>query len=443
MKKIIASLLICLFACTLICSCAKNPEISSSTAAEPEKNSSTITTTSEIIGDADTESKKPSDNSSKKEDNTSKKPTSSKVSITRPGSSTQSSSVKVSASDRMDVVMCGFSPTTADYYGTKREDGLREMEEVIAAGYVNALSIGVDALRNEDLWNLVVKYDLGVWCSAWAVFDSKKKTLEQYTRNINETVDFIKQKDEWWSRFKGFWYDEKVWRRETNEDFIAETKYVYQKFGKRTYAVLATGEFSPIEGNADITGDTVSDDRKIKPEAFRYITDVAFDSYGIDVRDGALNNDIARKYKDIMPGIYDGKSYYREYTKRLLDMIDHDVNLWYLPCAYTCGISGGLDGLKKADEEYCLAHLNFFHNELKQRDYAGGLMLYVYSLSKESEEEGTKGVQHFFVVETDYDTEETYKIHPETPKWRKYSERLRQIVKEYNSNKVSVADDIK
>ena len=205
---------------------------------------------------------------------------------------------------------------------------------------------------------------------------------------------------------------------------------------------MATGEFSPIEGNAGITGDTVSDDRKIKPEAFRYITDVAFDAYGTDVRDGALNDDIARRYKDIMPGIVDGKSYYREYTKRLLNMIDHNVNLWYLPCAYTCSVSGGLDGIKKADEDYCLAHLNFFYNELKTRTYSGGLMLYVYSLSDESENKGTKGLQHFFVVETDYDSDGTYKIHPETPKWKKYSQRLREIVKEYNSTKVKVANDI-
>lgn len=443
MKKIVASILLCAFACALISSCApKTPIENSSTAAESEKNSSTITTTSEIVSDTDTESEKPSDSSSKKEDNTSKKPTSSKITVGRPGSSTQSGSIKVAVADRMDIVMCGFAPSYADYYGTDRKSGIREMEDIIATGYVNALSIGVDGLKNEDIWELVVKYDLGVWCSAWAVFDSKKKTLEQYTKNINEMVAFVKQNDEWWSRFKGFWYDEKVWRRETNEDFIAETKYVYQKFGKRTYAVLATGEFSPIEGNAGITGDTVSDDRKIKPEAFRYITDVGFDSYGIDVRDGALNNDIARRYEDIMPGIVDGKSYYREYTKRLLNMIDHPVNLWYLPCAYTCTVSGGLNGIKRADEGYCLAHLDFFHGELEQQEHAGGLMLYVYGTSKESEAKGTKGLQHFLAVEADYSSDEMYKLYIETPKWRRYSERLREIVKKYNSEKANVTNKV-
>ena len=207
MKKIIASILLCAFACALISSCANNPEESSSTTAKPEENSSTITTTSEIVSEVGIESE---ESSSKKEDNSSQKPTSSKISVGRPGSSTHSSSVKVPASDRMDIVMCGFAPSVADYYGTDRKSSLREMEEVVAAGYVNALSIGVDGLKNEDIWELVVKYDLGVWCSAWAVFDSKKKTLEQYTKNINEMVAFVKQNDEWWSRFKGFWYDENV-----------------------------------------------------------------------------------------------------------------------------------------------------------------------------------------------------------------------------------------
>ena len=69
-------------------------------------------------------------------------------------------------------------------------------------------------------------------------------------------------------------------------------------------------------------------------------------------------------------------------------------------------------------------------------------MLYVYGLSKESEDKGTKGLQHFFVVEADYASDEEYVIHPETPKWKKYSQRLREIVREYNSNKVNIADDI-
>lgn len=436
MKKITAIILVLLFAFSLLCGCRpQDKEAVSSKVTSSEVGTSSVTTSSAPVAD---EEKPQQDSSTQKENNSSK--TSSRIFVGRPGGTSASQSVKVSVADRMDVVMCGFATSTADYYGPSREEALYEMEQVIAAGYVNALSVGVDGLRNQDIWELVVKYDLGVWCSAWAVFNSQKQSLEDYMDNINQTVDFIKQNDEWWSRFKGFWYDEKVWRRETNEDFIAETKYVYQKFGKRTYAVLATGEFSPIEGNAGITGESVATDRKIKPAAFEFVTDVAFDSYGIDVRDGALNDNIAERYEDIMPGIIDGKTYYIEYTKRLLEMIDHPVNLWYLPCAYTCSVSGGLDGIKKADEDYCLAQLNFFYDQLYQRKYSGGLMLYVYGLTRKSEAAGTKGLQHFFVVEDEESGE--LAIHPETPKWRRYSKRLLEIVEKYNSRAVDVVSQL-
>lgn len=49
-QKIIASFIVCVFVCVFMCSCAKKTENSSSTAAKPEKNSSTITTISENAG---------------------------------------------------------------------------------------------------------------------------------------------------------------------------------------------------------------------------------------------------------------------------------------------------------------------------------------------------------------------------------------------------------
>lgn len=140
-----------------------------------------------------------------------------------------------------------------------------------------------------------------------------------------------------------------------------------------------------------------------------------------------------------MPGIYDGKSYYREYTELLLRLVDYDVNLWYLPCAYTCSVAGGLGGIKKADEDYCFGHLEFFYNELETRQYAGGLMLYVYGLSEKSEKNGTRGLKYHLVIGNgDYASEDIYKIHPETSKWKKYSQRLRQIVSDYNSRKANI-----
>ena len=310
------------------------------------------------------------------------------------------------------------------------------MEDVIAAGYVNALS-SRENLKKDDFWELILKYDLTVWYSEYATYNSSKKTIDQHFKTLYDIVDnHIKPYPERWERFNGFWFDEHIWRGETNEDFRTVTKTLYQKYGKRTYAVVATGEISGIEGNEDLIGTSADEMNKMLPEAFEFVTDAAFDSYGIDVREGAPNNNIADRYKDEMPGIVDGPSYYREYAQLLLRLVGHKVNIWFLPCAYTCTISGGIDGLKKANEDYCLAHLNFFYDELEMHEYAGGLMLYVYGLSEKSENGGTRGLKYHLVVEGDIDSAEVYKLHPETKKWKKYSKRLREIVAKYNSKEV-------
>lgn len=443
MKKLIASLLLCAFACALISSCANNPKVSSSTTAKPEENSSTITTTSEITSDADTESKKTSDNSSKKENNTSKKPTSSKKTAAN-SSSSNSQSVKVAPADRRCVVFCGMSYPTANSYGNTREDAFKEIADIAKAGYINSLSER-EYLALDEYWDIVIKYDLTVWYSQYALFDSSKVqedgtllTLDEHLAVLYDIIDnHVKPYPERWERFNGFWYDEKIWRGQTNADFVAETKAIYQKYGKRNYAVLATGEFSGVEGNEELIGTKADEMDKILPSSFKYITDAGFDSYGIDVRDGAPNGNLIEKYQDTMPGIYDGESYYREYTELLLRLIGRDVNLWYLPCAYTCTVAGGLGGIRKADEGFCLGHLDFFYRELEERKYAGGLMLYVYGLSDKSENAGIRGLKFHLAVEQDGYSMDAYKIHPETPKWIDYSTRLRQIVKDYNSKKES------
>lgn len=436
MKKIIAAFLLAVFVLTFACSCGGNEPQNESSNPTATESSSTITTSSEI--ESETESKKPQENSSKKENNTSKNPTTSKAPVVRPGSTTQSQSVKIAPLDRKSVVFCGMSTGTANSYGETREDAFKEIEDVAAAGYMNAMS-DRGLFKYDKYWDIIIKYDMTIWYSAFAVYNSKKQTIDEYMEGLYDIVDnYIKPYPERWERFHGFWYDEKIWRGETNADFVTVTKTLYQKYGKRNYAVVATGEISGIEGNEDLIGTSADDMNKMLGSSFKYVTDAAFDSYGIDVREGALNNNIADRYKDEMPGIYDGKSYYREYTALLKRLVGHDFNLWYLPCAYTCTVSGGLDGIKKADEEYCLAHLNFFHEELKQQQYAGGLMLYVYGLSKKSEDGGTRGLKYHLAVEAPIDSDQTYKIHPEYPKWKKYSKRLREIVEEYNLEKANI-----
>ena len=178
MKRIIASVLVSVFALSVFCACGNGePQNNSSTTATTEKNSSTITTNSEVESEIDTESEDFKESSSKKESSSSNKTTSSKIHVTRPGSSTGSTSVKIAPLDRKSVVFCGMSTGTANSYGETREDAFREIEDVAAAGYMNAMS-DRGLFKFDKYWDIIIKYDMTVWYSAFAVYNSKKQSID-------------------------------------------------------------------------------------------------------------------------------------------------------------------------------------------------------------------------------------------------------------------------
>ena len=97
-------------------------------------------------------------------------------------------------------------------------------------------------LELDEYWDIVIKYDLTVWYSQFAIFDSSKKTIDEHLAYLYSVVDkHIKPYPERWERFNGFWYDEKVWRGQTNADFVAETKAIYQKYGKTKLRCFGNG----------------------------------------------------------------------------------------------------------------------------------------------------------------------------------------------------------
>ncbi len=452
MKKISSILLLTVFVFAFFCACApKDVGGASSAVTESEVllsstvETSSVSTESEQQEDKSSSSKKEESSSSEKEPSSSEKEPSSSLKeesssskgtiiVQRPGSQSNSQGVKVSPADRNSVILNYFTTSYANSYGTTRNDGYNEMEDIIAAGYVNSVC-ETTLLRDMAFWKFVIKNDLTVWYDANTLFNSATKSLDDYLAYLYRTIDdYIKPFPERWERFNGVLYNEKIRRGESNDDFISETSAVYRKYGKRTFAILATGEFSDIDGNDGEAADM----NKVKGDALKYITDVTFDSHYIDVRDGEHNSALAEKYKDTHPEIVDGKSYYRELTKMLVGAVGHQVNVWYLPCAYTCPIDGGLDGLERADEEYCLAQLNFFYEELANCDNTGGLMLYTYGMSSSNEKKGLKGLKYYLAVENDEEGGEKYKIRPESEKWEKYSQRLKEIVNSFNTQKADI-----
>ena len=173
--------------------------------------------------------------------------------------------------------------------------------------------------------------------------------------------------------------------------------------------------------------------------AFEYLTDISFDSYSVDVRDGAANGDVIRKTAIELPGVVDGKTYYSELTKLLLRITGHPANVWYFPCAYTTSLWGGLDGLGRADEQYCVAHLEFFHDLLMQQDYKGGLFLYTYMQWSNEKE---LGLRSHLIVEAPLSSEEQYKLRPQEAKWKKYSALVKEITLEFKTTTGDILYDV-
>ena len=306
------------------------------------------------------------------------------------------------------------------------------MQDIISAGYVNSLC-ETSLLRDKEYWKFIIDNDLTVWYDANSLFDSSTTTLDSYLSYLYKTVDqYIIPFPDRWERFNGFIYNEKIRRGEDSDDFVAETQAVYRKYGKRTLAILATGEFSDIDGNDG----NAKNMNKFRGDALRYVTDVVFDSFTIDVRDGEHNNAVKEKYQEFMPEVVDGKSYYRELTELLIDRVEHQVNIWFMPCAYNVLTESNADGIERADEEFCLAQLDFFYEELSEYDNTGGLMLYTYGMSSTDEgKRGLRGLKYRLAVEND---EGGYKIRPDEEKWLKYSERLKEIVNDFNTKKAPI-----
>ncbi len=364
--------------------------------------------------------------------------------------STKSESIKknVDPSEALQIGAFHFNPKwTVNYADAGVEDEdipedirIRELSDVLSAGYFNTFQVELDYAANKKMWQVCVQNDVSVWILLYDYYDSSKTTLKKYMAKVDEAVSVIKSNPEWWDNFCGFVFEESIWRGQTNEDFVAESEALYKKYGKRNHVVLATGEFTEVEGNEIQLGVSADKMKKILPSSFKYCTDVAFDSYGVDVRDGASNGG-SQRYRQWSAAaggnIYDGKSYYIEHTKLLVRLAGHDVNVWFYPCAYsTSGLWGGLNGLYRADEAYCLAHLNFFDSLLKEQEYRGGIILYTYTQFSDVNE---TGLQSRLVVKNSSGKQ---LIRPNESKWTKYSARLKELTTEYKKTEAKLAGGI-
>ncbi len=429
-KRILAVLLASLMLCGIFASCGeKEPaDVSSKITASEEASSK------EEISSVAASSEKTETSSvvSKEEEEEEETSTSSKKGFNRGDTNSESTSSSVKVYKNAGTAMLGcfhFNTGFTTAYGSDNESKLREFEQIVKEGYFNTYFISTGTTFM-DCVKIIAENGGTFWVSGGKFESGGGTTIEQHLENLEFYFDMLKEKG-YWDLFNGFYWDEPIWHGQKNEDFLLQTKAYYTKWGKRNFPVFACGEFSGEEGNTENLGGITADQmRKLDPKCAIYVTDAAYDSYSVDVREGATNggaNQFA-KWQKVSPKIVDGKSYYTEYKEYLKKYIGHQVNYWYYPTAYVCYLWGGINGERYASEDYCVAHLEFMADDILKEEYPGGLIIYTYATFGKTD--------YGFARHADVkDSKGNYTLYPdENPdKWEKYCDALRNTTKKFNS----------
>jgi hypothetical protein len=316
-----------------------------------------------------------------------------------------------------------LAPEWCDHHGSDINSRMKELRDVVEQGYFNTYLLHIGQYLLEGT-KIVAENGGTVWIGPNR-YNSERQTIEEYTEEIKYYLDLL-TKAGLRDVVLGFWWDEPLWNGQSNDDFLAQCEANY-KLGLRNFPVFALGEFSNHEGNLDVDPDTMG---KLEPYAAKYLTDIGYDSYGVDVREGYKHpKEVVKEWQTVIsPNITDGRSYYTEYKKILQNHVGHDANFWYFPCAFGVGIRNSLDNAGYATEDYCIGQLEFMSEDVLKEKYPGGVIIYNYyrfNYSGFSERMDIK------------DESGNYKYFPDEEKWEKYSDKLRELKRKFESIKVN------
>ena len=310
----------------------------------------------------------------------------------------------------------------ADYYTTNGKntnaDKLREIEDVLAAGYLNHMFLSYSDILPEVL-KLCDKYDLDVWVGP-GCFYSYKQSINDFILNVEKAVNCSIEAN-MWDDFLGFYWDEPFLNGMTNEDFVTMTRALFQKWGKRNYPIFGCDAF--------LDAATPSFE-KVKPDSFQFVTDVSWDNYSYDVRESAKSNSSQNnqlKKNAALHGVEleTADDYYRFIQSQLMDKIDHDVYVWFHPTAWiTSSWIGG-----RADEGYCVGHLEYFLDLLNEQKHPGGITLYSYASWS------YPGIEQYLEVPNLQTGKQL--LYPDVAKWKEYSSKLKDATKSLRKRKLS------
>ena len=421
MRKLIAILTAVFILIPFAVSCGDNENVSStpvSSEVTASENSSSETSSE----NKKTESKKESSSKKTSSVKVESEESSSRKNAVRPGdeeetsSETESESIKIYKNNHTAGLACyNFEMKNCDALGTTDDAREEEFTDFVNQKYFNTYYISLDkyALKSAEI---IAKSGATIWLMPER-FNSSNTKIESFIENVKYYVDLL-TKHGYGEIINGFHWDEPIWNGQTNADFLAMTKALYQNFGLRNYPVFALGEFSDLEGNLDVNPDDMG---KSETSSLIYITDVGYDSYGVDVRDGVNYSHLLPQWQEkISPNVVDGKTYYTEYKEYLKRHVNHPVNFWYYPSAH-----------RTADEGFALGHLEFMAQDVLKEEYVGGIAVYTYYPWRD--EPGFLWRSDIKNEHGDYKyANSNYEI------WNSYCDALRRIRKQFDAVSIKI-----
>ncbi|MBQ5816128.1 MAG: hypothetical protein IIW33_01570 [Oscillospiraceae bacterium] len=250
--------------------------------------------------------------------------------------------------------------------------GPSEIRRISNKGYCNGYVTGVDTELGQTIMQARLAQEFGdmIWLYQGS-FNSKKETLGEFMKKSEKGIKLLKEEG-LWDTVAGFHWDEPLLHNPSNQDFLDMTRALYEEYGKRIYPVFSTYEITGHKGNADDPSSNI----QFEKFASEFITDIGFDSYDYDVRPEFNDKQMGqiRKLQEKIPEIVDGQSYYRVYTQKLKDLMIGEPNIWFYPTAeYRWTWGQYFNG-----EDFCIAHLEFFLELLKEQKRPGGIHLYTW-----------------------------------------------------------------
>lgn len=350
---------------------------------------------------------------------------------TSSASSSESQSIKVYRNPKNIGLMCySLNMSTATAYGEDFESRKRYFEEIVNEGYFNQfiLHAGQYLLTEAEI---IAKAGGSFWIMCTKNGTDVEYALDAYVSVLERHINELEEAG-YKNLLNGFFWDEPRWGNGiSNDQYLTLTKTLYQKFGLRNYAVFATGEFTSFEGNEGALGIGADEMKKISRKAMQYLTDVGYDSYCVDVRPGADNGGDSKfpswQY-EISPNIVDGKTYYQEYRKELIEHCGHEANFWYYPTAWTTFLYGGLNGETNSNsEEYWIAHLDFMAQDLLTIDYPGGLCIYTF---RRTDNDNNDAFERRMDLKAELGN---WAVYPEYDKFETYCKKLRNWCSVFSS----------